>query len=135
MSVDDERVGFELDGEFVELAFNANHGKDLMLIDRIAAMPVDEFIDEFEAGSGRSPVMLTLLATSLRAKHPDWSVDRIYRLVTDDLSDLSFIGGKPVPPAEAPDEGANGQPIESSSDGSSGSSTLPEPSEAQPTFG
>lgn len=125
---DDEKVGWEVDGEFVPIAFNATHGKDLMLLDRIAQMSVEEFLDAVDAGTGRAPVMMTMLATSIRAARPDWSVDRIYRLVTGELSGMTFVAPDPDgdagPPADGSEKDApSDEPATSSSAGSSPSPT------------
>ena len=85
-------------------------GKDLMLIDRFTGMPVHEFFavieDSFDRG--RAPVLLAMIATSIRANKPDWTPDRIIRVVQNmNLSDVEFIDAEedeeanPVPPAEA----------------------------------
>jgi hypothetical protein len=99
--------GFELDGEFYPWHVS-DIGKDLMLIDRFSGLPLAEFYavvdDTFDRG--RAPILLTLIATSIRAKHPDWSVERIIRLVMDlNLGELTFVDGdeeepEPGPPPE-----------------------------------
>lgn len=105
--------GFELGGEFYRWHVTDN-GKDLMLIDRFTAMPIQEFFEIIEDtfDRGRAPVLLAMLATSIRAKHPDWSVERIARTVMGtNLSDVAFIEGdaeeeKPLPPDAAAEEAA-----------------------------
>lgn len=69
-------------------------GKDIMLIDRFTAMPIDEFFkvidDSFDRSRG--PVLLAMIATSIRAKFPDWTVERIVRTVQNlSLSHVEFI--------------------------------------------
>jgi hypothetical protein len=90
----EERDGFEWKNEFYRWSVS-DIGKDLMLIDRIAQMPASEFIDMMgEIGENeRAPVLLGLIATSIRAGHPDWSVDRIYRVVMglSLSSDIEFV--------------------------------------------
>lgn len=90
----EDRDGFEWKDRFYRWSVS-DIGKDLMLIDRIAQMPASEFIDMMgEIGENeRAPVLLGLIATSIRAGHPDWSVDRIYRVVMGlSLStDIEFI--------------------------------------------
>jgi hypothetical protein len=106
--------GFELHGEFYPWHVS-DIGKDLMLIDRFSGLPVAEFFqvveDDFERG--RAPILLTLVATSIRYKHQDWTVERIVRMVMDtNLGELVFVGGdeeeaKPeLPPAEPVSTGA-----------------------------
>lgn len=137
MADQDDRIGFEFAGEFFDLTVNFDNGKDLMLIDRLTQMPVDEFQEAVRDGVsiGRGPVMMAVLSTSIRAKHPNWTVERILSLVTGDLSELVFIG------AEEEESDADGPPAETSestpetpnsstspSDVSSPSSTPEEPS-------
>lgn len=85
--------GFELNGEFIR--WHVSDGaKDLILVDRFAGMPITEFFQLVEDSFDRSraPVLLALMATSLRNKHPDWSVDRVERTVMNlSLSDVTFI--------------------------------------------
>lgn len=86
--------GFELHGEFYRWQVT-DQGKDLMLIDRLTGMPIAEFFELIEDSfdRGRAPILLAMIATSIRAKHPDWTVERIYRTVTT-LSlggDVTFI--------------------------------------------
>lgn len=84
-------------------------GKDLMLIDRFTGMPIHEFFetigDSFDRS--RAPILLALIATSIRAKFPDWTPERIVRTVQNlSLSDVEFVDAdKDVadPPTEDPD--------------------------------
>lgn len=128
----DDQAGFELDGEFYPLTFNADNGKDLILIDRITAMPTAEFVEAIRDGVsiGRGPIMLAVLATSIRARRPDWSVERIVRIVQSDLADLKFIGAdeeEVLPPSEAAAAAPEtAEPTTSPSEGSSPSSTRPD---------
>lgn len=99
-------------------------GKDLMLIDRFTGMPVQEFFELIEDNfdRGRAPILLAMMATSVRAKHPDWTVERIVRLVqASSLGDVVFIDGEteeqPVPPA-----GGGVKPPETSALSAEGSS-------------
>lgn len=134
-----DEVGFEFGGEFYPLTVNTDNGKDLMLIDRITAMPTQDFIEAIRDGvtAGRGPIMLAVFATSIRARRPDWSVERIYRMVTGDLSELQFIGveeDEALPPSEAAGAATEtGERTTSPSEGSSPSSTRPE-SMSSPTL-
>ena len=84
--------GFEFQNRFVELT-SSDVGKDLMLIDRITGMGIDEFNTHLSDDDIRGSVMLALIATSIRAAFPDWSVERIYREVTNmRIGELTFIG-------------------------------------------
>ena len=106
-------------------------GKDIMLIDRFTQMPVHEFfaIVEDEVERGRGPILLALLATSIRAKFPDWTPERIARVVQNlSLSDVEFIDADEdakVPPTEATPTG------EKSPDESKSSATPPDNSESE----
>jgi hypothetical protein len=136
---DNDEVGFEFEGEFYPLTVNTDNGKDLMLIDRLTAMPTEDFLEAIRdgIGIGRGPIMLAMLATSIRAKHNDWSVERIYRITTADLSSVKILGVEEEdanPPAEAASEtAATGESSTSSSEDSSPSQTRPE-SMSSPTL-
>jgi len=91
--------------------------KDLMLIDRVTGgMPIAEFDETIREGSlARGPVMLAVMATSIRAKFPDWTVERIMKAVMgiDIVQDVEFVGGEEdeeptaVPPASGGEENEN----------------------------
>jgi len=136
----DELDGFEYKGRFYQWSVT-DLGKDLMLIDRIAQMSPSAFMEMIGDAdeNERTPVILTLVATSLRLGHPDWSVDRIYRTVMG-LSlgeDISFVSsgageedeaGPPAeaagpPPSEAGRSPSNGSSPPSTPEGASTSAT------------
>lgn len=138
-TVERRDVGFDLDGEFYPLKMRTGHPKDLLLLDRLtngrgfelanAASEAAEAEDgsELEERYGITWT-ICLIATSIRAKHPDWSVERIYDriMAIDDLdAQVVWIGGdeevKEVPPELAP---ATAPRSTSSPDGSS---SLPTP--------
>jgi hypothetical protein len=103
--------------------------KDLMLIDRFTGMPVSEFFEQIEDSfdRGRAPILFALMATSIRAKNPEWSLERIVRLVQNlDLTEVKFIDGDAtedeLPP---PSGGQQGPPSE---DGSTSPSDESKPS-------
>jgi hypothetical protein len=127
--------GFELAGEFYRWAASTG-GKDLLLIDRIAGMAVTEFFEILDdpVARERPAVMLTLVGTSIRAKHPEWSVERIVRTVHElDINDVILISNdeqepvNPLPPPAAP-EPATGERSGSPSDASRRSVIPAEPS-------
>ena len=98
-------------------------GKDLVLIDNFTKMSVPAFFSavEDEEERQRGPILLALIATSIRAKHPDWSPERITRLVQNlSLSELVYVDSDEdaaVPPT-------GGEPAgESSPDASKPSAT------------
>lgn len=128
-TIDRRDDGFEYDGQFYRWHVT-DSGKDLMLIDRFTGMPVADFFEtiEDEFDRGRAPILLALIATSMRNGHPDWSVQRLVRRVENlNLSEVTFIDSdaeeQPVPPAEAGPEPATS---EEPSNGSSSASTQPE---------
>jgi len=95
MTVAPQEEGFEYQGEFYRWRVS-DVGKDLMLIDYFTHMPVQEFFDIVDDAleRGRAPVLMALMATSIRAAHPERSVERISRLVMDmPLGEVSFVGG------------------------------------------
>jgi hypothetical protein len=135
--------GFEYEGRFYRWACS-DLGKDLMLIDRISGMPVTEFFETIEDSFDRerAPVLLALIATSIRAGHPEWSVERIHRAVLNlSLSEIVFVDAdaeelsQAVPPplgGETPP--SSDEPSNSPSDDSSPSSTPPENSNSPTSF-
>jgi hypothetical protein len=134
--------GFEFEGRYYRMRCT-DMGKDLMLIDRIAGMGFGEFFLAIEDPEQRrrGPVFLTLIATSLRAGNPDWSLEKIVRTVMSIrvMSDIDFVPDEdreedtrdPLPekPKPEPDDEHSSSP----SNGSSSSPTPPE-SEASSTL-
>lgn len=121
--------GFELDG--VQYGWHLSDAiRDLQLVDHFTrGMPPDEFFELAEQGSRRAVVLIALIATSVRAKHPDWPVDKIIRTVeTLDLSDVEFFGGDDGPPAEAgtPADAENGSSPSTGAGPLSSDVTVPE---------
>jgi hypothetical protein len=128
--------GFEYGGTFYRWHVS-DMGKDLMLIDRFSGLPITEFFDvvDDEHERTRGPILLTLIATSIRNGHPDWSVERIARLVLGlSLSDVAFVNGDleeddtTLPPSEPapaplPSPPPNVEPSSSAPNGSSSSPT------------
>lgn len=104
--------GFEWNGRFYRWHLT-DRGKDLLLIDRIAQMPVDEFFElvEDEFDRTRTPVLLAMIATSIRHGHPQWSYQRIERIVLNlSLSeDIVFIEGDAEEDDAGPPDGPGEQ--------------------------
>lgn len=124
------RDGFEYEGTFYRWHVT-DIGKDLMLIDRFSGLPISEFFAVVEDtwDRGRAPILLTLIATSLRNGHPDWSVERIIRLVMETpLSEVTFVGSDEDEPAESPLP----PPAEASTGAESSSESKPTSSEPEP---
>jgi hypothetical protein len=123
--------GFELHGRFYRWHVT-DMGKDLMLIDQFAKQPITEFFAQIEDqfDRGRAPILLTLIATSIRAGNPDWSVERIVRTVMNlNLSEVSFVDADSEEhenPSPAADGTPTGERSRSPANGSSPSSTQPE---------
>ena len=126
-------AGFEYQGEFYRWHCT-DVGKDLMLIDRFCGLPILDFFElvDDDAERGRAPILLSLIATSIRNEHPDWSVERIVRVVQAmSLSaDITFIDPdreedtRPLPDAtDGATRPPTGEPSRSPSNGSSSSST------------
>lgn len=131
--------GFELQGRFYPWRIT-DHAKDLQLIDRLTAMPVDQFfelIDDDEQAT-RPAVMLAMIACSIRAGNPEWSVERVLRVVNsiESLSDeVTMLGGdeeeQKLPP---PQSELDQRRSSSSSVGESSSSPIPEGGSDSPTL-
>jgi hypothetical protein len=121
--------GFEYQSRFYPWHIG-DTGKDLMLIDRFTGLSISEFFEAVDDAPTRGGILLALVATSLRHGNPSWSVDRIFRLVSElSLSeDVEFVNPgseedtDPRPPAPPP---PSGEPSKSQNNGSSPSSTLP----------
>lgn len=93
---DKEEMGFELAGTFFRWSVS-DHAKDLILIDRFTQMPAHEFFETIEDNfdRGRGPILLAMMATSIRRAHPDWSVERVVRKVSDiSMSEVVWLGGE-----------------------------------------
>jgi hypothetical protein len=126
---DEPREGFEYQGRFYEWHLS-DMGKDLMLIDRISGMGMSAFFEAAEemesAADARAPLLLTMIACSIRHGHPAWSVDRVYRTVMDmSLADVTLVGETEAdadPLAKQP----TNEPSPSASNGSLPSSTPPD---------
>lgn len=88
--------GFEANGEFF-IWHLTDCGKDLMLIDRITGgMNPSEFFEAVDDKHDqfRGPILLGLIGTSIRNRHPEWSIERIMRFVNEvKLGDIEFLGG------------------------------------------
>lgn len=132
--------GFEYQGVFYRWRVS-DVGKDLRLIDHFTKMPIQEFFEVVEDAidRGRAPVMLALIATSMRAMHPDRSVERIIRTVDDlSLSDVEFIGGDEdagiAPDVAIPNEDGQSPPPLTSDEHTNGTSSgePSSPADAQP---
>jgi hypothetical protein len=86
--------GFTWEGEFYPFVVNGGHPKDIVLVERIARIPIFEY--ERLAASGdpalsSGSMLIALMATSIRAKHPDWNVEDVERFVFNvDLGSDSF---------------------------------------------
>lgn len=130
--------GFEykLPGEkqatFFPWKVNVEGAKDMLIIDSFTQLPIDVFHEKLQDGfeRRRGPFLLALIATSIAAKFPEWTVQRIVRMVENlDFSDFTGIDAdeeEPVegdvsPPAETGEE--TSESSNSPSVGSSSSAT------------
>lgn len=71
--------GFEFEGRFYRWSWT-DHPKDLWLVDRISGMDAEGWQEavQDENARRRYTVMLTLVATSIRAANPQWTPERVY---------------------------------------------------------
>lgn len=96
VETEEVEVGFEIEGQFYRWSVS-DSAKDLMLIDKFTQMPAHEFFELIEDSfdRGRGPILLAMMACSIRRGHPDWSVERIARTVLNlSLNEVTFIGGE-----------------------------------------
>lgn len=72
---------------------NVEGAKDMLIIDSFTQLPIDVFHEKLEDGfeRRRGPFLLALIATSIAAKYPDWTVQRVCRLV-ENLDFSKFTG-------------------------------------------
>ena len=135
--------GFEFRSEFYRWHVSTI-GKDLMLVDRISGLSISDFLEQVSAAAedSRPSLLLSMIATSIRFAHPDWSVERIVRLVMNlDLDEIELVAGdadeddRPLAPAEPPTLEPSDEPSPSTNGGSSHSSTPAEPSTLETSSG
>lgn len=134
--VDD--TGFEYKGRFYPWKVT-DIGKDLMLIDRFTGMAIADFFDTIddENERGRGPILLALIATSLRAGNPSWSVQRIVGAVEAlSLSDVEFVNPESEAPEAVPPQKPRLDvvPSRSTATGSSPSSTPQDSSSSETSY-
>ncbi len=127
---DEREAGFELkvpgDEEKTFFPWSLGYsGKDLRIIDAVTRMPLGEFMEAMQDPSqfGRGVVQLAMIGLSIRAKNPEWTVERILRIVdnldfvSDDYVPISGdVEQAPLAEESSPD---NGKSSASSSDESS----------------
>lgn len=134
--------GFEFGGVFYPFKLS-DSAKDLQLIDRLTGMAVDEFFEVASDGASRGPLLLALVATSIRAANPTWSVERIMGLVNGIESvdqEIVLIEGEEqvegdaVPPAEGGTAPPETSPPSDSPVAESSPSSTPEENSSLPTL-
>lgn len=126
--------GFELDGRYYPLRMRMGHPKDLLLMDRLSdgrAFEIAQAAEDDADDAERYGITFTLcmIATSLRAGNPTWSVERIYDRVMsiEDLdTEVVWIGGESEEQLLPPD-GPAATPATSSSSSLDESSSSPTP--------
>ncbi len=113
-------------------------GKDLMLIDHFTHLPIHEFFslidDEFDRS--RAPILLAMMATSIRSKHPDWTPERIIRVVQNlTISEVTMVDAEAdeAPRVDPPVEEPTGEK-QSSASKSSATRQDSSPSETSPAI-
>lgn len=136
-------VAFELDGRVYELKMKLGHPKDMLLLDRITggraleiAAAAEAEADDPDALESWGPTWtIAVVATSIRAAHPDWSVERVYDRVMriEDIdAEIAWLGGESeaqqLPPAPSGDESTQPTSSTSSADDSLSSPTPTESS-------
>lgn len=124
--------GFEykLPGEdqatFFPWKVNVEGAKDMLIIDAFTELPIDVFHEKLQDGFDRrrGPFLLALIATSIAAKYPDWTHQRVIRLVENlNFSDFTAVDAEAdASPPDATGE-QNSESSNSPSDGSSSSPT------------
>ena len=130
--------GFEFQGRFYAWRIS-DHAKDLQLIDRLTGMGVDRFFDllDDDEQASRPSLMLAMVACSIRAGNPDWSVGRVLRTVNgiESLSDeVVMLGGDEESQEVPPTRPEFGRPRNSTSPvDESSSSPTPEDDSDSPT--
>src|SRR3954463_10284132 len=126
--------GFEykLDGDnepatFFPWKLNLEGAKDMLIIDSFTQLPIDVFHEKLQDGFDRrrGPFLLAMIATSIAAKFPDWTVQRIVRLVEN--LDFSKFAGIDADEEEAGDVNVPPETGEPTNDSSSS------PSDASPS--
>lgn len=127
---DEQQAGFEIDGEFYPISLTSG-AKDILLIDRVTNMTLEEFQEALDDPNRmRGAAILGLIATSIRAKYPDWSVERIVAAVMAvDFENLVTIGDA----VEDPTAGGQTEPPPAETDGSSTSPSAESSSSPTPT--
>jgi hypothetical protein len=110
---------------------NVEGAKDMLIIDSFTQLPIDVFHEKLQDGfeRRRGPFLLALIATSIAAKFPDWTVQRVCRLVENlDFSSFKGIESDEETADVGPPE--TGEPTNenssSPSEGSSSSATQPD---------
>lgn len=87
--------GFEMDGDFFPWHVT-DRGYDLILIDRLTGLAPHEFFDAVsdDVDRLRGPILLALMATSIRNRKPQISIERILRIVENvSIGEVEFVGG------------------------------------------
>lgn len=135
---DEQQAGFEIDGEFYPISLTSG-AKDILIVDRVTNMTLEEFQDALEDPNRmRGSAILGLIGTSIRAKHPDWSVERVVATVMAvDFETLVTVGdavedptpgGHPEPPDEnstSPSDASSSSPTAAATSNSATSAVTP----------
>lgn len=97
-----KEAGFEYEGEFIPWHLT-DKIKDLQMIDYFAKMPPGEFFehvrDDFDRS--RTPITAAMIATSLLHARPNWSTNRVIRVVENmESSRIVYFDGEDEPSIE-----------------------------------
>ena len=107
---------------FFKWSLNLESTPHMRLIDHFAGVPLHVFAEHLDDDleKQRIPVLLSVIATSIEAKFPDWSLERVIRTVEKfDWSRYTQIEGTDASP---PDESPTGQTSDDSTSPSDESS-------------
>ena len=112
---------------FFKWNLNYESTPHMRLIDHFARVPIDVFMETLDDDleKRRIPVLLSVIATSIESKYPEWTFERVVRTVEKfDWSNYKEIEGDDALP---PDEGPAEQTTEDSTSqsGESSPSAIP----------
>lgn len=107
-------------GTFFKWNLNLESTPHMRLIDHFTGVPIDVFAENLDDDleKRRFPVLLTVIATSIESKYPDWTFERVVRTVEK----FDWANYKQIEADEADDAGP---PTESPTEQTSEDSTKP----------
>ncbi len=126
------KIPGETEATFFPWKVNVEGAKDMLIIDSFTQLPIDVFHEKLQDGfeRRRGPFLLALIATSIAAKYPDWTVQRVCRIVENlDFADFAGIDAEDEEDDVSPPAGPGEQTNENSSSPSEGSSSSATPTD------